>query len=167
MGKAAVRRKIGKLLKDLKIPAKLYRGSKLNAFRVFSGTYLRSLLKRLELSKPGTVVGDCGVVNHVVKGFAYNDFQSKTCHANGYHLDFPQLIFEDGSWSCGCETSPEPPHSREWIEIFLLKSYSNPQPGWPLSDDQKKLRDILLKGEHVVDERGILLDSNLSTMYTG
>lgn len=165
MARAKLRRQISKELKNLGIPAKLYRGSKLKFHRGASGWYLRNMLLRLQLSKSGTVVGDCSAVNHVVKGFASSSFTVDRWHARGYIFRFPQLEFEDGTYSCGCETSPEPPKSQEEIETFLLKAYQTLHPGWPLSKDQEKLRDILLKGEHIVDERGVLLNTELSTMY--
>lgn len=164
--RAKLRRQISKLLKELKIPAKLYRGSRFKAFKGCSGTYLRNLLLKLEFSRPGTLVGDCDALNHIVKGFATKRFIFKNWRSAGYVFVFPQLEYEDGTWSCGCETSPEPPMTREQIETYLLQRYLNPSPGWPLSDDQKTLRDTLLRGEHIVDERGVLLNPKLSTKYT-
>lgn len=164
--KAKLRRQIGKLLKELKIPAKLYRGSKLKIYRSQSGIYLKNLLLRLELSRPGTIVGDCGVVNHVVKGFARNHFTNELWRSKGYVFVFPQLVYEDGTWSCGCESSPEPPRSRSYIETFLQEMYMEEDPGWPLSNHQIRLRDSLLRNEHVVDDRGVLLESMLPTSHT-
>ncbi len=169
--RAKMRRQISKLLKELKIPAKLYRGSKLKYCRGEPGWVMRNMIRRLELSLPGTVVYDCDGLNHIVKGFDIidsSDFRAEYYQRcpKGYLFRFPGLVFEDGGISCGCSGSPEPGRSREYIEISLLRRHKNEDPGWPLSDDQKKIRDILLKGEHVVDERGVMLDPTLSTMYT-
>lgn len=169
-----MRREMSKLLKELKVPTKLYRGSKFSFYRHQS--YLRFKLERLQLSRPGTLVHDCDGFNHIVKGLCvytyyrngsskttnkrgFNSFQNEFGDKKGYVFVFPQVEFEDGGrLSCGCESTPEPPLGRDFIEKRVLRWYLNPDPGWPLGEVQIKRRDALLSGKHITDERGVLLE---------
>lgn len=169
MAKARMRRMVSRLLKEHKIPSKLYRGSKLAYFRR-SGPYMRFLVERLLLSKPKIVVHDCDGFNHVVKNlvtyqfgrnskkksnqYGLTSFQNKLWKRRGYVFVFPQVEFEDGNYSCGCETTPKPQKSRDEIEKQALIWY---QQGKPLTEIQIKQRDALLRGEHITDREGVLL----------
>lgn len=169
--RAKIRREVSRLLKELKIPSKLYRGHGLAYFRGGYGGHIRQLRDKLLLSKPGTLVQDCDGFNHIVKKlvtYTYagkitnrkglTSFQNETWRRKGYVFVFPQVEFEDGRYSCGCEGTPEPPEARDLIEKRALHWYLNPNPGWPLTEMQVKRKDALLRGEHITDEQGVLLE---------
>lgn len=169
--RAKIRREVSQLLIELKIPSKLYRGHRLAYLRGGFGEGIKRLRDKLLLSKPGTLVQDCDGFNHVVKKlvtYAYagrttnhrglTSFQNDTWRRRGYTFVFPQVEFEDGNYSCGCEGTPEPPETRELIERRALHWYLNPNPGWPLTEMQIKRKDALLRGEHITDGQGVLLE---------
>lgn len=180
MAKAKKRRQIGKLLKQLGIPSKLYRGSKFKAYYHFQGWTLSLLKRTLELSKPGTVVNDCDYLNHVVKGLAYKSFSGNKFplgklyggngkRIKGYVLSPIRVEFEDGFLSCGCYIGLEPPLPREEIESNILREvekYSGKYPDSEWGKMCKKRYDALSSGQHITDERGVLLPEFSRSAFT-
>lgn len=162
--RAKLRRQVAAKLKELGISSKLYRGSKFVFLRNHSGERLRRMLLALDLTKPGTLVNDCDYLNHVVKGFPYPPIYhtNKAWYGHGiagYFMggDDLQVEFVDGRWSCGCPASPCEAWSREEIEESLLEHYEYHYAGDDVDVVIRRRRDALRAGQHIVDERGLLL----------
>jgi hypothetical protein len=151
--KKLLRGKVAKLLKEHKLGA-LYVGSKLCAYRNLSAALLKTLLHQLQF-KPGDLVHDCDGFNHRIKRFV------KYRWWNGV-IDI-EVEFENGGRACGCNISPKPPRTREYIEeCFKSMELTEVKEGdeswtWWNKKHQAALRQAVLRGEHVVDEDGILL----------
>lgn len=105
---------------------------------------------------------DCSGRNHIVKDFAPRTGDFRWYSSGGFHLETDvQMEFEDGRYSCGCGSSPEPAISREEIEEAwksLSKEYIEDQRrlGW-WTERNDKIHSCLMNGGHYVDERGVLL----------
>lgn len=155
MGNHARRVRVARLLKERGLPG-LYKGCKFAAYnRISPGD-----LKEMELNlrwKPGDVVNDCDVFNHVVVGYRY----SRGLHGpiGSWTATCFQVVFEDGSWSCGCSRSPCPAWTREAIEKIWLKISSDKEDleHWSAGYQSycDAIRVQLESGGHICDERGI------------
>jgi hypothetical protein len=158
MGNRANRVKLAKRLKELGL-GKLYSGNKKVAWRRLN---VRQLLRFLQW-KPGDVVNDCDGLNHVIvkpiwRRATFSHWYGKPIR--GWWFDADQYEFTDGRWSCGCPASPDPPLSREEIETYMQAYVSDAklrEQGWTITVYHEALRQAFAAGEHVCDERGILL----------
>lgn len=164
-----LRRKLAQKIKEFGLPTKLYRGSKFKFYRRFSTNRMVRLLDKLSLCVPGTVVEDCDYANHVVRGF----YTTKFRHSNrwygggrGYFFDFDgQVEFEDGRLSCGCPVSPCTPSTREeiesdyltWCEEENVETAVDDFTGKPYPACVIARLQALRAGQHITDERGIML----------
>jgi hypothetical protein len=165
MGNKAKRVKLAKRLKQLGM-GKLYSGNKRVAWRLLCAYQLNSMLRKLQYA-PGDICHDCDGFNHVVvkwvegiRSFKHWSYTGKT-NIKGWAIDIDQFEKSNGGWSCGCNTSPDPPTSREDIEKYMTAYLNDPklkEQGWTVSALDDRRRDALNRGEHICDERGILLD---------
>lgn len=164
MGKSAKIRKLNYLCKKLGL-GRFYKGKGRLVKRDFSYNQLNNLFILLS-TQPGTVVHDCDGFNHVVKGLARNDRLYADNRAGKYTKTWyryeDQLEFEDGSWSCGCPGGIEPARSREeieaWMKGYYLSDGFTTWFGGDISEKVLRMKADLLAGEHICDERGVLLD---------
>ena len=165
MSNRGKRVKLAKRLKELGM-GKLYSGNKKVAWRLISSGQLNSMLRKLQYA-PGDICHDCDGFNHVVvkwlpsiRDFTYWSYSGS--YIKGWVIDVDQFEKQNGGWSCGCETSPDPPVSREYIEQYIKKYLNDPklnEQGWVTNEGlDKKRREALNNGEHICDERGILLE---------
>lgn len=169
MGNRALRREAARLLKEKKVPFKLYRG-KCNRYP--SARNLKDIIRCLGI-KDGDIVHDCDGHNHVVRNEApcvYHQkgnysgrigLWTKSVSGDGYTTKpETQVIFSDGMRSCGCGTV-YPPISRDEIEEYFLQSYRyyqvNPDGPWPPSAASMEMMATIAAGKHVHDEHGVLL----------
>ena len=165
MGNRAKRVKLAKRLKELGM-GKLYSGNKKVAWRLLSAYQLNSMLRKLQYA-PGDICHDCDGFNHVVvkwvdgiRSFKHWSYTGK--YIRGWVIDVDQFEKSNGGWSCGCPDGPNPPTSREDIEQYMNAYLNDPklkEQGWVTDNPiNVKRRDALNNGEHICDERGILLE---------
>lgn len=152
MGNRKLRRELGQKLKEAGY-GKLYTGNKRNAFRYLRAANLKRLLFLVSL-RPGDLVNDCDGYNHRVKEIRpYRPWFGV--------IDFEQLIFEDGRWSCGCPYGPDKPWSPERIRNFHNLSDEEidkmKKTGW-WDDRNQRLIERIRSGEPITDEHGIYLE---------
>lgn len=129
--------------------------------------------------RPGDLVNDCDVFNHVIRGFAgvkdhrhIMDTNRKDAidalrwhHSSGVSIalwSIPQYLFEDGRLSCGCPAGCESPLTRKEIEGYFLGMTDEyiaeeKRLGWWNESSQKKV-DTVRAGRHICDENGILYE---------
>lgn len=146
MGKAAKRREIARLLKERKIPHKLYhKGFKKDAYE---NQDLNRLLRMLQY-KPNDLVHDCTGFNHIIKEHMIdNDYGVLHIH---------QFEFSDipGQYSCGCKYSPGPPDSAESINAWFHSIPDAELRKW--GRYYTKIADAIAQGKPFIDDRGVLL----------
>lgn len=156
MGNHARRSAVAKIVKAAGL-GRLYIGTKREAWRAMSAGYLKELERKLSI-RPGDLVNDCDGFNHVVRG-RRDDGRLTVGMKSVSVVEVSQFEFEDGRWSCGCPTSPDPPETREAIEASTLRYLSTVgEDEWQYHGKRGRDRlEALRRGEHVCDERGILL----------
>lgn len=153
MGNHAKRSAIAKGLKGRGI-GKLYYGNKKVAWTMLGRSWLKELKYKLSY-KVGDLVNDCDGLNHIIKSV---DSRYRLAvywdHKGCIVLSVDQFKFEDGRYSCGCLTSPDPALSQEEVESKMkafLDYWRYPSPYY------QKMREAFAAGKHICDERGILL----------
>lgn len=160
MGNAAKRRQIGKLLKEHKF-GPLYKGNKKVAWTSLRGSILNSLLHKLKF-KPGDIVNDCDVFNHKIikwlpEKFKFGRWSKGDRLITGWIFNVDQFEKENGTWSCGCPYSPDPPQTREQIEKYMLAWRSDEKSDWNKDEWHLKIYAALKNNQYICDENGILL----------
>ena len=156
MGNRALRKKVGEALKAAGYSSKLYHGRKYPK-KVLGAEDLRHILYMLSF-KPGDIVNDCDGFNHKVTG---HKIYYMRWTGNLSILCVDRLTFEDGGWSCGCPSGPEPAYTREQVEQYfhdMTPEYIEHQKhlGW-WSEYSQKMYDAIKRGDHICDENGIIL----------
>lgn len=155
MGNAAKRRELGKLAKARGL-GRLYRGNRRVAVKFFDAHTMAELWFKLQF-KSGDLVHDCDGFNHeFLEWVGTTRWDYGTCSI----LFLEQAKFTDGKLSCGCPGSPSKQMTREEIEAYMKAYYSDlalQEGGWTLDERSVKFRQALNSGQHVCDERGIVL----------
>lgn len=157
MARKRQRRAIAKFLKQYGF-GKVYYGNKKVAWRTLN----YSVLKRMIAFKPGDLVNDCDGLNHVIKGFRVWHYQN----VDGGVVQFDQVIFEDGRWSCGCGGlvagwTPERITSEMREYLFHPERHT----AWD-SPFTKAVIEALENNDPIVDDRGILLPNLFQVAIT-
>lgn len=157
MANHAKRREAARLLKGRGL-GKLYRGNKRNAWQLLRADCLDELIYKLQF-RPGQLVNDCDGFNHVIRDVVKpsrrwsKDWLEASSEASVLSID--QFELENGSWSCGCPTSPEPAKTQEaiekdfarWLEDADPQQMSNPVV-------YERMKKALQEGRHICDEQG-------------
>jgi hypothetical protein len=78
-------------------------------------------------------------------------------HKFAYFLSIPQFAYEDGIWSCGCDTSPEAAKTREEIEQSWIDISNEDLQAMDENSREFKIYCWLKAGGHIHDEDGIML----------
>jgi len=139
------------------------------------GKYRTKAIKRLPMweieqylyvlsIEPGDIINDCDGYNHEVIKVA--TLECWPSYFGGAPVLDSQFLREDGRWSCGCPTSPEPPwpnaRIRRFQKIFFLDEEQVAQARaaraagvW--TERSEHIRQALLAGEPITDERGLPL----------
>lgn len=159
MSSKYLRTKLAGLLKEHKM-GKLYTGRKSNVLRVMPSYLLRQMIYLLTL-KPGSLVNDCDGFNHRVSDDVGHGGLFHYGFRGGSTFHIQQVSFDDGTYSCGCDGSPEAAKSREEIERFfgeITQEYIKEQRtlGWNM-DSSQRMYDTIKNGGHICDENGLIL----------
>lgn len=160
MGNRKLRKQLALKLKE-KGYGKLYSGCRRRAFRWLSAPEMRQTLFMLNL-KEGDLVNNCDSYNHFVKVVPkprWSFYCGKTQRTRVKIFD-NQVEFTDGSLSCGCPTSPEPPLSVDAIRKTMFHTPEEiadlKEGGWWTEKDQLR-QDRLEAGLPICDEHGCKL----------
>lgn len=169
MSSRKLRRQAAELIKKHGL-GKLYYGRGRIARNELRSYKLREIIQKLSY-KPGDLVQDCDGFNHNIVKFichysiitSYKSLnKERSRHTKTWVInDVDQFEKEDGTWSCGCNISPDDPWTREEVEAYHLltdeqiKTYK--EGGWSWTDLDQKRQDILKAGGHICDEEGRLL----------
>lgn len=153
MGNKALRRELGQRLKELGW-GKLYKGNRRTSYRFLRAAHMKNMLQALSYQK-GDLVHDCDGFNHVVEEPIVEQFS----RCNVWVAYVKRVVFDDGSESCGC-SAPDPAYTQENIEAFFkayLQDGELAANGWTGSLFDQELKKRLDAGEHIADERGLVL----------
>lgn len=125
--------------------------------------------------KSKTLVHDCDGFNHEVLGLLkvggvmsredigeINAMKKDRWGFSFFASEIPQLLFTDGTFSCGCSAGVTAPRTREQIESYFgeldeAQIADLKKNGWwsPLAQFRF---NAIKAGDHICDERGIVLD---------
>ena len=86
-----------------------------------------------------------------------NGYKYRGFHKAGYFLVLPQFAFDDGKWSCGCCSSPEPAKTREEIEKSWIDITNEQLQEMDENSREFRIYCWLKAGGHIHDENGMVL----------
>lgn len=162
MGNRAKRVKLAKALKEHGF-GRLYTGNKRVAWGMLWANHMDELLLKLRFKK-GDVANDCDGLNHrvvewLVERREFHHWREGV--HKGWVFSMSQFIREDGCYSCGCPSGPEPAKTREEIESYFLEVTDEhiedlKRQKWWTELAERRLQ-ALRRGEHVCDEQGTIL----------
>lgn len=165
MGKSAKIRRLNELCKSRGL-GRFYKGKGRLVKRALSGGGVDWLLQIFSI-EPGAIVHDCDGFNHIVKGLAgvylYRiqgriGVNTKSWYKYDDHLEFTD---PPGQLSCGCRCRIKLAIPREDIERWYrdwLNYYVPRDTGEGFVTKRHYLmHEALQRGEHICDERGIIL----------
>lgn len=150
MGNRALRKQLGSLVGTFR------EGHKLASTRYLRAGKLRGLIEQASLNV-GDVIHDCSGWNHRISSI--EPMWQRVYCSSAVVLSGFDILFDDGSYRCGCSSYIEPAHSVEQIEKFwkdwILYQKANSE--WA---DGKYYDEILRRLENglpICDEHGIEL----------